>query len=434
MSQPFRIFGLMMMVYPESQGLQDNDDNDGDDDDSEESENSCHSELPSPLCKSSDSRDDNQTKDLGGPTPFSLVPGYSYMVKNKKVELAKHALELEEEDQEFQEPFYEDLGTSDNSAGDEEPSPTYRFPGHQRLPALQKASTAPSGFHNSFQHSSGQHLGTEAAATQARASAHYVGHSESTMGAEPHALHEEDSEDSENSEDRESQSLQPTYDVLWQEKSSLRSENEMLRNVNLVLMSENLALRQMFKELKKGSHVYRKKDVTLRQEYDMLREQYDRLKGENAQLRKDNAIARRMCNTFQNNLNRQLCMAASLQHQLETNQAEREREAQEAQSLAQQNECRFQVMNQRALDAETNVERLKQKIFILQGQLERCKLENENLRTDWPGGSEAQLKLHQAKSPPAHTGQRWLSQAAPASGMLPVVAEVLESTRKILKF
>lgn len=427
MSQPFNIFGLMMMVYPESQGLQGNDDNDGDDDDSEESGKSCHSELPSPYLKRNDSTDGNQTEDLGETTPFSIISGHSYVVKNKKVGLDKRALELEEEDQEFHEPLYKDTGMYENSAGDEEPSMTYCLPGKQRLPVLQKAGKAPSGFHNPFQHSSGQHLGTEAAATQARAGDHYVGHPESTGGAEPHVLHEEDSED------RESPSLQPTYNSLWQENSSLRSENETLRNTNLVLVSENFALKRAFRELK-DSPVIRERDVKLRQEYNMLREQYDRLQGENAALRKDNAEFRRMFNTFQNNLKKQACVVASLQDQLETSHAEREREAQEARCLVQQTESRLQLMNQRALDAETNVERLKQKIFILQGQLERCKLENEHLRTDWPGSSGTQLKFHQARPPQAYNEQRWLHQAAPPSGMLPVIAEVLESTRKILKF
>uniref|UniRef100_A0A8C9MLT7 Endosome-associated-trafficking regulator 1 n=1 Tax=Serinus canaria TaxID=9135 RepID=A0A8C9MLT7_SERCA len=354
MPQPFRIFGLMMMVYPESQGLQGDDDNDGGDDDSEVSGN-CHSDIPSPLCKSSHSTDENKTADLGEPTCFPTL-GDSYMVKDKQVGLAKHALELEEGDQEFQEPFYKDMGMSDSLDGDEQPSLNYHLPEHQRLPAPQKAGTAPSGFHDSFQHSSGQHLGTEVAATQGHASEHYVGHPESTTGVQPHVLREEDGED------RESLSLQPAYDSLWQENSMLRSENEM------------------------------------------------------------------------NNLKRQVCMVASLQDQLKTSQSEREREVQELQSLVQETECHVQIMTQRALNAETNMERLKQKIFILQGQLERCKLENENLRTDWAGSSEAQLRLHQAKPPRAPNGQRCLPQAVSPSEMLPIVTEVLESTRKILKF
>ncbi|XP_038011137.1 LOW QUALITY PROTEIN: uncharacterized protein LOC119708621 [Motacilla alba alba] len=380
MSQPFRIFGLMMMVYPEPKGLQGDDGNDGDDDDGEESGNSSHSDVPSPLCKSSNSTDENQTEDLGEPK-FFLTPGDSYMVKDKQVGLAKPALELEEEDREFQEPFYKDMGTSDSLAGDEEPSPTHHLPGHQRLPALQKAGTAPSGFHDSFQHSSGQHLGTEATATQAHASDHYVGPPESTTGVEPHMLREEDSEDR---EDRESLCLQPTYDTLWQENSILRSENRMLRNANVVLAAENFTLRQAFKELKKDRAVLMGEDFVLREEYDALREQYDRLGGENAALRKDNAMVERMFQTFQNNLKRQACVVASLQDRLKTNQAEREREVQELQSLVRETECHLQLTTQRALNAETNVERLKQKIFILQGQLERCKLENENLRMDWP--------------------------------------------------
>uniref|UniRef100_A0A803WGI8 Endosome-associated-trafficking regulator 1 n=1 Tax=Ficedula albicollis TaxID=59894 RepID=A0A803WGI8_FICAL len=364
MSQPFHMFGLMMMIYPESQGLQGNDDNDDDDDDdeTEESGEPCHSELSSPWCKSNDSTDDTQTENLREPTPFPLKPAQSYTVKKNPMGLAKHALELEKEDQEFQEPVYKDMGMSDNSAEDEEPSQACHLPGHQRLPALQKAGTAPRGFHNPFQRSSGQE--------------HYVGHPESTPGAKPHGG---------DSEESESPSLQPTYDLLWQENSSLR-------------------------------------------------EQCDRLEGENAELRKDNAAVRRMFYAFQSNLKREESLVCSLQEKLTASQAEREREARAAQSLVQQAESRLQLMSQRALDAETNVERLKQKVFILQGQLERCKLENEKLRTDWPGSSEAEFKHHQAKPPQAHNGQRWLPQAAPASAVLPVVAEVLESTRKILKF
>ncbi|XP_023791102.1 uncharacterized protein LOC111935070 [Cyanistes caeruleus] len=432
MSEPFRVFGLMMMVYPESQGLQGDDDDDGDDDDNEESGNSSHSELPSPLCKNSDSPDDNQTECLGEFTLLSPTPGH--LVEDKHVGLAKHALELEPEDQKFQEPFYKDMGMSDSLAGDEEPSLTYHRPGHQRLPALQKTNTAPSGFHDSFQHSSGQHLGTEATATQAHASDHYVEHPESATGAEPQVLLEEDGEDNEHREDREFPSLQPTYDLLWQENGMLRSENKLLRNVNFMLMSENFALSQALKELKKASTVVVEGDVVLREEYNVLREQCDRLEGENAALSRDNAMVRRMLNTFQNNLKRQACMVVSLQDQLKASQVERERAAGQFQSLVQETECRLQIMKERALNAETNVERLKHKIFILQGQLERCKLENENLRTDWPGSSEAQLRVHQAKLPRAHNGQRCLPQAAPVSGMLPDVAEVLESTRKILKF
>ncbi|CAN8211620.1 unnamed protein product [Coccothraustes coccothraustes] len=432
MPQPFRIFGLMMMVYPESQGLQGDDDNDGGDEDSEESGKSCHSDVPLPLCKSSDSTDEKKTVDLGEST-FFPTPRGSDMVKDKQVGLAKHALELEEGDQEFQKPFSEtkDMGMSDSLDGDEQPSPTYHLPGHQMLPAPQKAGTAPSGFHDSFQHSSGQPLGTEAAATQAHASEHYVGHPESTMGAQPQALHEEDSE---NREDRESLSLQPAYDSLWQENRMLRSENEMVRNVNMVLAAENFTLGQEFKELRKDRAVLMGENLMLREEYDVLREQYDRLGGENAALRKDNAMVRRMFQTFQNNLKRQVCMVASLQDQLKTSQAEREREVQELQSLVQETECRLQIMTQQAVNAETNMERLKQKIFILQGQLERCKLGNENLRTDGPGSSEAQFRLHQAKLPQAQNGQRCPPQAVPASETLPIATEVLESTRKNLKF
>nr|XP_054488140.1 uncharacterized protein LOC129119923 [Agelaius phoeniceus] len=321
-----------MMVYPESQGLQGDDGNDGGDDDSKESGNSCHPDVPSPLCKSSNSTDEKKTEDLGEPTSF-VTPGDSHMVKDEQVGWAKHALELEKEDQELQEPFYKDMGMSGRLDGDKEPSPTYHLPGHQRLPAPLKAGTAPGGFHDSFQHSSGWHLGAEATATQAHASDHFVGHPESTMGAEPHVLRREDGEDI---KDRESLPMQPTYDSLWQENSMLR----------------------------------------------------------------------RMFQTFQNNLKRQVCMVASLQDQLKASKAEREREVQELQSLVQKTECHLQIMTQRALNAETNMESLKQEIFTLRVQLERCKLGNENLGTGWPRSNETEFRLHQAKPPQAHNGQR----------------------------
>ncbi|XP_066405993.1 golgin subfamily A member 6-like protein 7 [Molothrus aeneus] len=391
-----------MMVYPESQGLQGYDGNDGGDDDSKESGNSCHSDVPSPLCKSRNSTDEKKTEDLGKPT-FFVTPGDSHMVKDKQVVWAKHALELEKEDQELQEPFYKDMGMSGRLDGDEEPSPSYHLPGHQRLPAPLKAGTAPSGFHDSFQQSSGWHLGAEATATQAHASDHFVGHPESTMGAEPHVLRREDGEDV---KDRESLPMQPTYDSLWQENSMLRSENEMVRNANIMLAEENFAIKQEFKELRKDRAVLMAEDIMIREEYDVLREHYDRLRGENDALRKDNAMVRRMFQTFQNNLKRQVCMVASLQDQLKASKAEREREVQELQSLVQKTECHLQIMTQRALNAETNTESLKQEIFTLHVQLERCKLGNENLGTGWPRSSETEFRLHQAKPPQAHNGQR----------------------------
>lgn len=428
MPQPFRIFGLMMMVYPKSRGLEGDDDDDDDDyDDSEESGNSCHSELHSPSCKSSDSTGDSQTEDPGEPSTFSIIPGHSCMVKDKQVGLAEDTQAPEEEDQEFQQPFYRDTGMSDNTAGHEEPGLTCHPPGHQRLPAFQKATTARRGFWSSFQHSSGQRSGTKGTAPRALGS-----DTESTTGAESQEG---------DSGDREPPTLQPSYDELRRQNSALRwenstfrQENKTLRNVNFVLVSENSALRQMFKELNKDSAGLVEEDVVLRKEYNVLRKHYERLSGENAALRMDNARVRSTFNTFQDSLKKQAVVVSRLHDHLKASHAERERKTQELQSLVQQTECHLQLMTQRALDAETNVERLKQKIFILQGQLERCKLWNENPRTGWPGSGEAQPRFQQAKPPRAHDGQNWLPQAAPPSGMLPVVAEVLESTRKILKF
>ncbi|NXT74089.1 SDCG3 protein, partial [Zapornia atra] len=48
--------------------------------------------------------------------------------------------------------------------------------------------------------------------------------------------------------------------------------------------------------------------------------------------------------------------------------------------FVQRTEWSLQLMTQRALEAESNVEKLQQEIFILQGELESTKVENENLR------------------------------------------------------
>ncbi|XP_017678828.1 PREDICTED: serologically defined colon cancer antigen 3 isoform X1 [Lepidothrix coronata] len=418
MSWPLGISGPMVSVLPESQGLEDDDD-----DDSDKFRYSCHSAHSSPPSKSNDSLDDSQTEDLRESIPFSLTPRHSNMVEGEQVE-------LEEEDQEFQEPFYKDhFKKSDNLSGDKEPSPTQHFPGHQGSPGLQRASMAPCGSQDSFQSNTDQHLEMEAAAPQAHASDPYVGPSQCTTGAEPRMLHKEAIWD------RDFPSLQLTYSILREENSMIREENKVLKDKNLALEEENYVLREIFYGLREDNVVLMEENVVLSGEYNMFREQYDRLKDENDTLREDNATIRRMFKNFQNSLETQACMVSSLQEQLKTSLAERKREARELESVVQQTKCNLQLMTQRALDAEGNMERLKQKIFILQGQLERSKLENENLRADLPGSSEARLRLHVAKPPQAHNGRKWLHQAAPASGMkvLPVIAEVLESTSKILK-
>ncbi|NXX13444.1 SDCG3 protein, partial [Podargus strigoides] len=47
-------------------------------------------------------------------------------------------------------------------------------------------------------------------------------------------------------------------------------------------------------------------------------------------------------------------------------------------------ESNFQLMTQRALKAESNMEKLRKEIVILQGQLESSKMENKNLRAGQP--------------------------------------------------
>ncbi|NXQ92688.1 SDCG3 protein, partial [Nyctibius grandis] len=103
--------------------------------------------------------------------------------------------------------------------------------------------------------------------------------------------------------------------------------------------------------------------------------------------------------------------------------------------FVQQTERSLQLMTQRALEAESNVEKLKQEIFILQGELETSKMENKNLRagqtTDLRAVKHnidfALQNLHKII-----TGANWsIRQLASGAESLNFVAEILKSTGKI---
>ncbi|NXW43225.1 SDCG3 protein, partial [Nyctiprogne leucopyga] len=101
----------------------------------------------------------------------------------------------------------------------------------------------------------------------------------------------------------------------------------------------------------------------------------------------------------------------------------------------QQTEWSLQLMTQRALEAESNVEKLKLAIFILQEELESSQVENENLRagqtTDLGAVKQnidfALQNLHQIIM-----GANWsIRQLTSGAESLRFVAEVLKSTGKI---
>ncbi|PKU49033.1 hypothetical protein llap_686 [Limosa lapponica baueri] len=357
MSRLLSISGTMERVCPESQGLEDDDE---DDDNDDEFSYFCHSAHPPLQCKSSDSLADSQGEDLGEPTPFSLNPRHSYMVKDEELKnriyakrLAKHALALEEEAQEFQEPFYKDTERPGSLSEDEDHSWNYHLPVHQRSRVLRTASMAPCSSYDSFQYS--KHLGMDAFVPWSHASDPYLGNSERSKETEPHVLREEAIGD------REVPSSQTTYDIL-------KEENTMLR---------------------------------------------------------------RVVSSMKSSLESQACTVRRLERQL----AKEEREAQELQSFVQQTKWNLQLMTQRALEAESNVEELKQEISILQGELESSKVKSEDLKagqiTDLGAVKHnidfALENLHKIIAG-ANLSIRQLALGAES---LHFVAEVLESTGKI---
>ncbi|NXX58309.1 SDCG3 protein, partial [Scopus umbretta] len=103
--------------------------------------------------------------------------------------------------------------------------------------------------------------------------------------------------------------------------------------------------------------------------------------------------------------------------------------------FVQQTEWSLQLMTQRALEAESNVEKLKQEIFILQGELESSKVENENLRasqmTDL-GAVKHNINFALQNLQKIIMGANWsIGQLASGVESLHFVADVLKSTGKI---
>lgn len=231
--------GTTERVCPESQGLED------DDDDDDELSYSCNSACPPLQSKSYESLSDNQVEDLGEAIPFSLNSKHSHMVKDEAEKnriyagkLAEYAQELEEEAQEFQTPFYKDMKSLSE---DEEHSWACHFPVHQRSHILRTASMAPCGSYDSFQCSTGNHLGIDSFSPWAHASDPYLGNPEHTKGAEPHMLCEEAVGD------RQFPSLQLTNDMLKEENTVLRT---VVKSMRSALKSQVCMMQKLERQLK----------------------------------------------------------------------------------------------------------------------------------------------------------------------------------------
>ncbi|XP_072702980.1 endosome-associated-trafficking regulator 1-like [Ciconia boyciana] len=152
-------------------------------------------------------------------------------------------------------------------------------------------------------------------------------------------------------------------------------------------------------------------------------------------LREENTMLRRMVRSMQSSLESQACTVRRLERQLKASLAKEKREAQELQSFVQRTEWSLQLMTQRALEAESNVEKLKQEIFILEGELESSKVENKNLRADQMtdlGAVKHNIDFALQNLHKIIMGANWsIRQLASGADSLHFVAEVLKSTGKI---
>ncbi|NXT90055.1 SDCG3 protein, partial [Anhinga rufa] len=103
--------------------------------------------------------------------------------------------------------------------------------------------------------------------------------------------------------------------------------------------------------------------------------------------------------------------------------------------FVQRTEWSLQLMTQRALEAESNMEKLKQEIFILRGELETSKVENENLRAGQAtslGAVKHNIEFALQNLHKIIMGANWsIRQLASGAESLHFVAEVLKSTGKI---
>ncbi|XP_010152937.1 PREDICTED: serologically defined colon cancer antigen 3-like [Eurypyga helias] len=152
-------------------------------------------------------------------------------------------------------------------------------------------------------------------------------------------------------------------------------------------------------------------------------------------MREENATLRKMVQSMKSSLERREAMVQRLEEQLNTRLAEEERKAQELQAFAQKTARSLQLMTQRALEAESNTEKLKKEIFILRGELERSKEENESLRASQATNLNAMkysIDFTLQSLQRIITGANWsIKQLVSGVNSLHFITEVLKSTGKI---
>ncbi|XP_075302637.1 endosome-associated-trafficking regulator 1-like [Opisthocomus hoazin] len=152
-------------------------------------------------------------------------------------------------------------------------------------------------------------------------------------------------------------------------------------------------------------------------------------------LREENAMLRKGIKSMQGSLESQACTVRRLERQLKASLAKQEREVRELQSFAQRTEWSLQLMTQRALQAESNVEKLKQEVSILQQELESSKVENENLRASQMtnlGPVKHNIDFVVQSLHKIILGATWsIGQLASGVESLHFLADVLQSTGKI---
>ncbi|XP_067997852.1 endosome-associated-trafficking regulator 1-like [Melanerpes formicivorus] len=152
-------------------------------------------------------------------------------------------------------------------------------------------------------------------------------------------------------------------------------------------------------------------------------------------LRAENTVLRRVIGNLQSSLERQTCMVQNLEKHLRASLAKEESKAQELQYFVQQSEQTLRLMTQRALEAESNVEKLKEEISALQGELQCSKAENENLKAGQTmdmGAVKCNIDFALQNLHKIITGAHWsIRQLASGAESLCFVAEVLKSTGRM---
>ncbi|XP_060632235.2 endosome-associated-trafficking regulator 1-like [Anolis sagrei] len=99
------------------------------------------------------------------------------------------------------------------------------------------------------------------------------------------------------------------------------------------------------------------------------------------ELKEENSMLRRKIKRIQNYSESQTHMVRNLERTLQATMNKEEKEAQDLEALVQHAEQSLQCMTQRALKAESDMEKMKQEMALLQAELTCYKVENESLRS-----------------------------------------------------